>query len=68
MVCAGYRHQYSRGGRQAPEVQAAVRECCVLLQASRPGPEEKRCTHTLSGVIAPVTEGLGRRVGFLQGW
>lgn len=56
-VCAGPRNQYSRGGRQAPEVQAAERECCVLLQASKPSPKENRCTHTLSEVSAPVAEG-----------
>lgn len=66
-MCAGHRQQYSRGGRQTPEVQAAEREYCVLLQASRPGPEENRCIHTLSEVSAPVAEGLGRRVGISAG-
>lgn len=64
-VCVGPRNQYWKGGRQTPEVQAE-REYCVL-QASRPGPEENRCTHTLSEVSAPVAEGLGRRVGISAG-
>lgn len=48
-------------------MQAVVTECCVLLQASRPGPEENRCMHTLSEVSTPVEEGLGRRVSISAG-